>query len=104
MPTDYTKENFFKREYDRLYSLVLIFGIYHAKNEGWEESTDEAYMEIIDEIDLFRAKLTRNNMEKLIENANELDKMATRYKIDCIVELTICTSDMKKSMTNYIVL
>ena len=43
-------------------------------------------------------------MEKLIENANELDKMATRYKIDCIVELTICTSDMKKSMTNYIVL
>ena len=79
-PQDYTKEVAFDREYDRLHSLVQRFGLDHANTEGWMETIDEAYMEVFDAVDRFRATLTMNEMDKYLEKTDDLDKMATEYK------------------------
>ena len=81
-PTDYTKEIAFDREYDRLYSLVQTFGLDHAKTESWMETIDDAFMHVFDAIDRFRSTLTMNEMDKYLEKADELDKLASQYKDD----------------------
>ena len=81
-PIDYTKEIAFDREYDRLYSLVQTFGLDHAKTECWMETIDEAYMDVFDAVDRFRATLTMNEMDKYLEKVDALDKLASQYKDD----------------------
>ena len=79
MPMDYTKKDLIKREYDELHNIIHYFGLDHTSDPSID-LIDLAYLNILNGIEWYRLLLTINNMDKLLDGADELDKMATRYK------------------------
>ena len=79
MPMDYTKKDLIKREYDELHNIIHYFGLDHTSDPSID-LIDLAYLDILNGIEWYRSLLTINNMDKLLDGADELDKIATRYK------------------------